>query len=694
LTEKGGKVLWTCRAGCSKAEVTRAILEKCGPAAPAPASPARKSKSSAFDWATAQIFPYRDENSELLFEVGRCDGVGNSKTIQQRRRVGKVWSYKLAATRRVLWLLRDVLEASTVYVCEGEGKAKQLNEALSLAGLYGEHVATTAPGGAGKWHPSYSQTLAGKRVVVLPDNDEPGRKHADQVLAATHGQAASLKLLKLPNLPHKGDVVQFLEAGGTLQQLRQLAEAAPEWEPTTAASSEPPSSADFPLDEIGNGQRFAALHGATLRRCSVRECWLVYGAGRWHVDDQGDAERHAKATARQVAADAGREADDDKRARLLRHALSLTKRATRETMLKDAASEPGISTTPEVFDGAEHLLNLANCTLDLRTRTARPHAAGDLLTMQSAVTYDPQAECPIWRACLARWLPDEGTRNFIQDAAGATLTGQVFEEFFTFLHGDGDNGKSTFLRVLEQLLGTYSHKTQAETLMQARDNRQANAPAPDVLALKGARLVTAHEIDSRHQVNAALLKDLTGRDSITARGLFEKRLTTFVPQFTLWLVGNSKPQIRDTSGGMWRRVRLVHFGQPIAADERDPQLGDKLRLELPGVLNWALDGLQRVQAQGLSLPPAVQAATAEYRAEQDSLADFIQERCTTGPDSSATAGDLWAAWKAWARAGGVEEGTQRAFGARLKQRFTSYKSSGAAKWRGVGLVSHSEESSA
>jgi putative DNA primase/helicase len=444
----------------------------------------------------------------------------------------------------------------------------------------------------------------------------------------------------------------------------------------------------FELNEIGNGQRFAAIHGADMRFCSVRQCWIIFTSGRWQVDEKGEAEARAKDVGRSVAAEAARETDDDRRSRLLKHAITLTKRATRETMLKDATSEPGMMVTPEQFDTAPHLFNVANGTLDLNSFELRPHDPHDLLTHYSPVVFTPGAGCPIWRRCLERWIPDQATRDYCQDTFGLSLSGTVFEAFFNFLFGDGDNGKSTFLRMLELLTGSYGHKTQAETIMQARDQRKPGAPAPELLALKGARLVTVHEIDSKHKLNATLIKDMTGNDAITARGLFDKRPTTFEPQFTLWMFGNGKPQIPDTSGGMWRRVRLINFGQPIPKNERDPQLSQKLRAELPGILNWALEGLQRANERGLMVPDAVIQATEAYRAEQDPLTDFLNERCVVGPKFKVKNAELWAAWCAFCHETGDREGSQRSLAIELTRRKFVAFSDGKERGReGIGLKS-------
>jgi 5S rRNA maturation endonuclease (ribonuclease M5) len=125
--------------------------------------------------------------------------------------------------RPILYRLPDVLQADAVCVVEGEKCAD------SLANL---GVTTTCnPGGAGKWRSEFDQTFLGKKVVVFSDNDDPGRAHAQNVARNLHGVAAKVKVVELPSLPEKGDVSDWLKAGGTIEQLKVLMEAAPEWKP-------------------------------------------------------------------------------------------------------------------------------------------------------------------------------------------------------------------------------------------------------------------------------------------------------------------------------------------------------------------------------------------------------------------------------------------------------------------------------
>jgi hypothetical protein len=149
-------------------------------------------------------YAYTDEAGRLLFETVRF---ANPKDFRQRRpdgRGGHVWNLK--GLRRVLYrfpeVLRAVKEGRTVYVVEGEKDADN----LARLGL----VATTNPCGAGKWTAKYSEVLRGARVVILPDNDRPGRRHAEKVAASLHGVAAEVRVVELPDLSSGGDVFDWI----------------------------------------------------------------------------------------------------------------------------------------------------------------------------------------------------------------------------------------------------------------------------------------------------------------------------------------------------------------------------------------------------------------------------------------------------------------------------------------------------
>lgn len=224
----------------SRGEVQRLTRELSSSLVPLPVNGTQKAASSTgFDWKKATIYPYPDETGKLLYEVGRVDPPGEKKKIMQRRPDGRGgWLWKLDNVRRVLYRLPEVLEANTVFICEGEKAADALNDKLRAADLYGDQVATTNSQGAGYWQDEFVVALDGKAVIVLPDNDDQGAKHATQVCSSirARGKARSLKRLDLPNLPPKGDAADFFSSGRTVKGLLHLADAAPEWKPEEKTS--------------------------------------------------------------------------------------------------------------------------------------------------------------------------------------------------------------------------------------------------------------------------------------------------------------------------------------------------------------------------------------------------------------------------------------------------------------------------
>jgi putative DNA primase/helicase len=643
-----------------------------------------------FDWNSPfKEFSYVDEAGKLLFQVLR-QGDGETKVVSQRRPDARReatgdggWVSRLGDVRRVLYRLPQVLAAHTVLIVEGEKAADVLNECLCEHGFAPAVIATCNPHGAGKWRVEFSEALEGRTVYVFPDNDEPGEKHAAAVARSVHGVALECKIVELPDRRPKGGADDWLKSGHSIEELLEIAEKTAAFSPVETPTGTTTAGA-YSLDDIGNGEMFAAENCEVARFCHTRGDWMLYDWGVWKVDVTRKINQLAKATGRRAIARAAAMQDPDARSLHLKHYSKMGQQATRNAMITDAASEPMLAVDLSKFDSNPHLFNCKNGTIDLSTGVFREHRACDLLSFQSPVAYDRAATCHLWERCLERWIPDPETRVYLQDSVGLTLSGLVIDEFFNFLHGDGGNGKSKFTGAIEALMGNYWHKTESETLMDARDARKSGAPNSALLQLKGARLVTAHEIASHHTLSAALVKDLTGRDAITARGMYEKQSTTFLPQFTLWFFGNYKPKISDGSAGMWRRVRLIEFGQPISDGERDRALSQKLEAELPGILNWALEGLARVQRRGVFVPESVLAATAEYKAEQDPLGAFLDDCCDTGAGLSISSAAMWSLWETWAIDNGEEQKSARFLNQQLTRRgVEAYKSGAVRGFRGI-----------
>lgn len=325
------------------------------------------------------------------------------------------------------------------------------------------------------------------------------------------------------------------------------------------------------------------------------------------------------------------------------------------------------------------LLPAANGTLDLRTAELRPHCREDRITRLVPIDVDPEARCPTWEAFVARVLPDEEVRSFVQRLAGYSLTGSTAEQILIFLYGQGRNGKSVFMETLADILGGYHTATRIQTL-----SSTGGAIPNDVAALAGARMVTVSETPEGSRLNESLVKDLTGGDTITARFL-RREFFQFRPQFKLWVRGNHKPQIRGTDDGIWRRVMLIPFAVQIPEHEVDARLAEKLNQELPGILQWALRGCLDWQSVGLCAPTSVEAAVNAYRREMDLLGEFIRDCCCVSEGLSASASSIGLAYGTWCKQNGYEPMTATALGKALGQRGFRKEKRGTVRWIGLQL---------
>jgi hypothetical protein len=247
ITEKtDGTILVKCHANCATTDVLGAVGLTLKDLFPAHNGHANGTSSKP---RVVANYAYHSGDGKLLFQVVRYE----PKNFKQRQPHGDGWSWNTKGCPTIPYRLPELLNSDTatpVFVVEGEKDADR----LATLGL----IVTCNAGGCGKWRIEHTTFLVGRHVVVIPDNDSPGRKHAQQVAESLHGKAASVKLLELPGLTDKGDVSDWLDAGGTHEKLLALAESADEWRPDTKSSADKPNASTAPKrsddDQRGKSQ--------------------------------------------------------------------------------------------------------------------------------------------------------------------------------------------------------------------------------------------------------------------------------------------------------------------------------------------------------------------------------------------------------------------------------------------------------
>ena len=402
-----------------------------------------------------------------------------------------------------------------------------------------------------------------------------------------------------------------------------------------------PRAQAFTDTDIANAKRLAEQHGADLRFTPERG-WLVWDGRRWAADEKAVAvQARAKATALAIFDEVKGSADRDA---LFRHAKRSQQKGAIEAMIWLARSEPGVPARIVDFDTDGYLFNVRNGTVDLRTGELRTHRREDLISNLVDVPFVPGASCELWDAFLWRVTDkSEELVAYLQRFVGYLLTGDTTEQSLHFIYGLGANGKTVFCDVLMRILGDYAVAVSPDLIMVRRHSGIPN----DVARLRGARAALMNETSQGARFDEAKLKDLTGGDVLSARFLHAE-FFDFRPTHRIVIRGNHKPAINGTDEGIWRRLHLVPFTVTIPKDEQDRDLLRKLAAELPGILQWAVQGCLAWQRQGLSAPSLITDAVRAYRKESDTLGRFIEEDCEVRPLAQVKSGAFFQRYQSYA----------------------------------------------
>ncbi len=335
------------------------------------------------------------------------------------------------------------------------------------------------------------------------------------------------------------------------------------------------------------------------------------------------------------------------------------------------------------FDRSRSLVGLADGSVfDLATM-AISQQSRTFVTRCLGAEYDPGALCPEWHRFLERIFEgDQDTISFIQRAVGYTLSGEVGEQCLFVLIGTGANGKSTFINVLNHLFEDYAATVPMHCLMaQNGGNDQTN----DLALLQGKRFVSASEGEAGRRLAETKVKGMTGGDRLTCRRLYGDYFS-YDPQFKLWLATNNFPRVTGFDHAIWRRIKVVEFPVTIPEAERDPDLQYRLTAELPGILNWALHGYSNWSANGLAAPRTVKGSTDHYQNENDTIAQFIEDRCEQGAKVVTSTRDLYTAYRGWCSDSAQEALAGNMFGKALAAKgFVQKRGSKGNSWKGLGL---------
>jgi putative DNA primase/helicase len=436
------------------------------------------------------------------------------------------------------------------------------------------------------------------------------------------------------------------------------------------------------LSDDGNAHRLIDYHGADLRYVSTWG-WVRWSGRSWVPDGEGlSVQDRARLVHKDIRKEAEGAEDQDLKAQLIKWASKSEMAERISAMIKLARSDGRAARSHEAFDVMPNLLSCRNGVLDLDTGELRDHSPDDYVTRCTNVDYDPDASLEEWDQFIHHACDyDDELVDYVQRAAGYSLSGYVTEECFFVIVGPAASGKSTFISGLQAATGEYAGSFASDTiLMRGLQPRRES----DLAGSIGKRFMSVVEMPEGERLDESVVKQMTGGDAVTARFLY-KNPFTFHPQFKLWIATNHEPRINDEA--IWRRVKRIPFPRGLDADQRDPRVKAKIsNPEVGGraVLAWAVRGYQMFKERQLDEPERVLADTAAYHLRQDRIGQFLERTTLPGESSDhVEATELYVRYASWCAMTGERALSMTGFMSRLDGRTgIVVVKSGSQQWVG------------
>lgn len=399
------------------------------------------------------------------------------------------------------------------------------------------------------------------------------------------------------------------------------------------------------LTDVGNKNRFVESLAENFRFVHGLG-WVEYGPIGWTSVPESVIAYAAEGVAGIVRDEVPLIDDATMKNAWKRHALKSESSGSVHAIVSLAQNDPRLRLNLVDFDANDDEISCMNGIVNLRDGSIRPFSRDDLVTKNTGVIYDPDFTLPQWTNFLHQSTgSDEVLIDYLQMAAGYTLTGRTTEECFFVLSGPTASGKSTFVDALLAMSGDYSTTTQSETFMYRKNQSTAKN---ELARLVGMRCVTMSEIREGEVFDEALVKQFTGGDKVSARFLYQETFT-YTPQMKMWIATNHDPSARERA--LMRRIKRILFPYTVPPEKRDAKLKQMLKDPDVGgraVLAWAVRGAMRYYAMNkLSEPAQVQMAVYAYQQENDTFSHFITEKLAIDASYETDLQMLYDAFRMW-----------------------------------------------
>ena len=414
----------------------------------------------------------------------------------------------------------------------------------------------------------------------------------------------------------------------------------------------------------------AEEHGENLLFDTTTKQWRVFSGGMWCEAEE--AERMVWGFYCKVILDI----NNQKYSRLLIGDPKWLKSAMNQSKASSALKIVQVLTAKgaKSLDANPNLIGIQGMVYNIQHKGVRPALASDLIFKSLGTTHDSGALCPEWDKFLKTVMQeDQEMIDYLRRLVGYFLSASTQEQEIYYFYGSGANGKSTFLDLIKTLLGSYGVKLSSDTFMRGKNGATSIGKQSSLANLEGARLAITDETnDTDVSFDVQILKSISGDDEITARRL-RHNPRTFKSTSKIVMYGNDKPHGNINDEGFWRRFRFIKFGYVVPDDERIDGLLDQLKVELPGILNWALRGLEDWHKNKMNTPQKIRDESVDYREELDTVSEFLVNNVAPAAGNIVPLVKLFEDYAVWCSNNMKVAETKQAFSKRVKRYFETNK---------------------
>lgn len=427
------------------------------------------------------------------------------------------------------------------------------------------------------------------------------------------------------------------------------------------------------MTDTGNGRRLVDAYG-NLVRYTPGLGFFLWNQEYWNPDvEELGLREHAKKLSAIIGAEAASMTDKDQIKAAHKWAKDTKSNARQSSAIESAKSDPRISVPVEFWDADPHLLGVRNGVVNLKTGELIRGRADLHITRRAPIAYQPGF------GSLKRFQDfldfatgyDKEYQNWLQRAAGYTLTGLHTYDVMFLVYGPPGTGKNVLVEAIVKALGTKQYALPLPSEVLGSGDGKSNQSDQYYWAeMRGRRMIWVDELPETERMKENAVKKLTGSSEIQARSPGERPFT-FESQSKLWITTNHRPVITDDA--MWRRIRPIPWDrQPQVPDPtlkafmHDPDGG------LPAVLAWAVEGAQQIlnstEADALGWCKKVSDAHEVYRKNEDRMGMFLEEEMTSNPTSEISIKAMYGPYQAWSEGRGERAMSQIAFTRKLQDR--------------------------